>query len=71
MRKSADNLPNEINIIWCVEDIKNIDDTLTQNQCREILDMLKRTHDASIGINWEVIESAIDFYKKNEGYEND
>lgn len=70
MRKSPDHLPDEITITWTVEDIKDRDherDELTRNDCREILDILLRHHDANIGINWEIIDLEIDnFYTEKE-----
>lgn len=35
------------------------DDILTDEQCQEIEDFILRQHDATIGINWDVIECAI------------
>ena len=63
MRLKAEFLPDAIFISWHIDDIKNIDDTLTDNQCREILQLLDKQHDTNEGINWEVIKSTIDFYK--------
>lgn len=63
MRKSAEHLPDEIHITWHIDDIKSRDATLTDEECREILSTLERKHDAGIGINWDVIDAAIDWYK--------
>lgn len=60
------NSPTKIIAIrWQADDVKmqakdrfNLD--LTDEQAGKVLDMLKRTHDASIGINWEVITYAIE-----------
>lgn len=62
MRKAAAHLPDEISIVWSIEDIKERDDQelLSEDDCREILDAMKRTHDANIGINWEVIDIYIE-----------
>jgi len=66
MRKSKEYLPNHIQIYWCVEDIKSRDnlDVLSERDCREILDSINRTHDATIGVNWDVIDAHIDNYKR-------
>ncbi len=66
-RKKLPYLPDRIQIIWQVDDILSIDDSLTNRECREILDHIKRTHQADIGINWEVIQCAIHFYKLDNG----
>lgn len=34
---------------------------LTDDQVHEVLEILARRHDANIGINWDVIGSAIDY----------
>ena len=56
-------LPDEISIIWSIEDIQYVDDSLSDNEARELLRLLKKYHDANVGINWEVIESMIDIYR--------
>lgn len=48
-----------ITIHWDIEDVKSIDSTLTDEQAQAVLDRVKHNHDANIGINWEVIEQAI------------
>lgn len=46
---------DEIAIIWSVEDVMQECYWLTKEQALDVLHTLKRKHDASIGINWEVI----------------
>lgn len=57
--------------LWHWDDIKQqaTDDTfekefqdniLTDEQCQEIEDFILRKHDATIGINWDVIQCALD-----------
>lgn len=48
--------PDKITITWCTEDVLNIRPDLTNAQAREVLYELGHNHDASIGINWEVID---------------
>ncbi len=38
---------------------------LTLAQAREILDIIDKRHDASIGVNWDVISCHIDMYLQN------
>lgn len=52
-------MENQININWHVDDVLKVDDTLTQSEAKQVLYMLKYNHDASIGINWDVIQDAI------------
>lgn len=71
MRKSPEYLPDEIHITWSIDDIKSrvFCNELSNNDCREILDQLKRNHDANVGISWEII----DIYIHNflEGKDNE
>mgnify|MGYP004460919831 CR=1 FL=1 len=61
------SLTTEISIKWCAEDIQecargwdnSLEDVLTPEECSEVLDYLKYNHDATVGINWDVIDNAI------------
>ena len=48
-----------INISWHVEDVKNMDDTLTLEQCAQVLESVKNNHDAEFGVTWDTISHAI------------
>lgn len=48
--------PACIQIIWHWEDVQWRRPDLTLDQCCEVLSRLKRQHDATIGINWDVID---------------
>lgn len=39
---------------------ENMDIQLTEDQVLEVMEIIARRHDANIGINWDVIGSAID-----------
>ena len=41
--------------IWSFEDVQEVRPDLTKAQCIEVLKRCDRRHDATIGINWEVI----------------
>ena len=58
------NLPDEISITWCVEDVKSLDENLTDDECRQVLQMALRNHDATIGVNWDVLQCHIDELKR-------
>lgn len=47
---------DEITVTWTIDDVKSIAEDLTPDQCREVLKRAKRHHDATVGINWEVLE---------------
>ena len=59
----AEQLPDTISITWHIDDIKCQDATITDDQARKILQELDNGHDATVGINWEVIDTAIEGYK--------
>ena len=56
-----------IDIRWYAEDIKycaqDNEIELTDKECIEILESLKKNHDATIGINWDVILCEIENLK--------
>jgi hypothetical protein len=61
------SLTTEISIKWCAEDIQecargwdnSLEDVLTPEECSEVLNYLKDDHDATVGINWDVISHII------------
>lgn len=50
----------DITITWSTEDVLSVRPKLTEEQANEVLMQVKRRHDASIGINWAVIETTAD-----------
>jgi hypothetical protein len=54
------NEEDTIEIRWHIDDVKSIADDLTDDECREVLHLAKKNHDATIGINWEVLEVWVD-----------
>jgi len=56
-------LPDEINISWHFTDVQERDDSLTNDEARQVLQLIKQNHDATIGISWEVIDAWIDYFK--------
>lgn len=63
VRREANQNENSFGASWGLRDIKKQaeedDVTLTKEQAREIANAIERTHDATIGINWEVISEHI------------
>lgn len=49
-------LPDEISISWHIDDVKSIAKDLTDDECRQVLQLAKDGHDATLGINWDVLE---------------
>jgi hypothetical protein len=54
-RKRTKQPANTIEISWHIDDVKEVRRYLTDDQAREVLDHAKHCHDASIGINWDVL----------------
>jgi hypothetical protein len=55
-KNMPEQLPDEISINWHIEDVKSIAEDLTDEECRRVLYIAEREHDATIGINWDVLE---------------
>lgn len=49
---------------WHEEDFLGMDDSLTKGQIRRAMELIARTHDANIGINWDVLGTAIEIVKE-------
>ena len=63
------NPDDTISISWHIDDIREEykgAHKLTDDDCREILRRMKANHDATIGINWEVISVVTDFYLREK-----
>ena len=61
----------EIAIVWSVDDVKVECDWLTDDQALEVLFALKSQHDATIGINWDVIRDTADYMFPEFGDDDD
>ena len=46
----------EISITWSTEDVQEVRPDLTEDQAWQVLQAAKEHHDATIGINWSVLE---------------
>lgn len=47
----------QIAVIWSVEDVQQVRAELTDAQAWEVLQATQQAHDATIGINWDVLAS--------------
>jgi hypothetical protein len=45
----------EIAILWQIDDVLCIRPDLTEEQAWEVLQVVERRHDATIGVNWDVL----------------
>ena len=61
-----------INITWHIEDVQGVvlekfSKSISDGDALSVLEFVKNTHNAEVGINWEVIELAIEHLaKQNE-----
>jgi len=59
----------QISHIWCVEDVfdaaSELGVTLTEDQGCEVLGIVEDEIDCEIGVNWNVIRSAVQWYVRN------
>ena len=51
----------QIAAIWCVEDVLEIRPDLTKEQAMDVLRKAEKHHDATIGINWDVLHCHADW----------
>lgn len=45
-----------IAIVCLIDDVKSVRPDLNDAQCMEVLRVCHRKHDATIGVNWDIIE---------------
>ena len=45
-----------ISVVWAIEDVQSIRPDLSDDQAWQVLQAAKKDHDATIGINWSVLE---------------
>lgn len=51
----------KINLVWSVEDVQGVAPGLTEAQAIEVLQTVKRRHDAEIGVNWDVLRETAEW----------
>jgi hypothetical protein len=58
-----------LRIEWCIEDVRQYmedsgadQSTMTDNDCLNILKIMADNHDAELGINWDTIDAALEYY---------
>jgi hypothetical protein len=49
-------LNDSIEVIWHLDDVKQIREDLDDDECREVLESVKDRHDCNNGITWETLE---------------
>ncbi len=59
----------KVAIIWDVEDVQTVRDDLDDDQALEVLQEVEREHDASRGVNWDLIEDTAGHLFPDDGDE--
>lgn len=54
--------PNWLLDAWHIQDIQANNYWLTDEQAREVLELVGRHRDCNVGINWEMINTTVDNY---------
>ena len=49
---------SQIAIIWSIEDVQEVRPDLSQDQAWEVLQVVSRRHDATLGVTWETLDYA-------------
>ena len=52
--------PNWLSEWWHIDDVKSLDETLTDEEAQEVLQIVGRKHDCNIGINWDFLGYWVD-----------
>ena len=58
-----------LRVEWCIEDVRQYmeesgadQNTMTDNDCLNVLRIMADNHDAELGINWNTIDAALEYY---------
>ena len=49
-------MKTSIEIVWCVDDIRSLGYQCTDEQGMDVLQQVKKYHDANYGITWDTID---------------
>lgn len=60
LNELENNADNQIAIIWSIEDVQQERPDLSDEQAMEVLKKVKDKHDATIGVNWDVLRNWAD-----------
>jgi hypothetical protein len=61
--------PNWLAEWWHIDDVKGLEETLTDEEAQTVLALVGRNHDCTVGINWDFIGYWVD--KILDGRENE
>lgn len=61
---------DKISLVWSIEDVKSLDSTLTDEECREVLRNFERHHEGSMEQMWLDLRYHIDCLKEEKESED-
>lgn len=64
------NKDTDIAIVWSIDDVQTLDDTLTDSEAMQVLQYVEDNHDCNDGITWDTLESATAWLYKDGGSKN-
>ena len=53
---------NQINITWCVDDIRFLGYECTDEEGMKVLELVEEDHDCEYGINWATLDNACESF---------
>jgi len=56
--------PDWMAVFWGIDDVQEVTPHLTNEQCRDVLAVAERRHDAEVGISWTTLEAVADMLFK-------
>ena len=66
------NPDRQIAIIWDIDDVQSIRPDLDDDEAMQVLSAVDNKHDATIGVNWDVLEFwADELYPQEDEEEED
>jgi len=47
---------SQIGLIWSIEDVQEVRPDLSDDQAWDVLQLVRKRHDATLGVTWETLE---------------
>ena len=61
----------QISLIWCVDDVLEVAPKLDRDEAMEVLEAVLDKHDATIGVNWDVLAITAEWLFPDKTGDND
>lgn len=60
-------MKDSITITWNIEDVKSLDNTLTDDEARQVLQAFERHHDGSMDAMWQDLKYHLSEFNREKG----